>query len=133
MPKANIHDRRSLEAAYPPGAFASDAAENGRSPTASLKGVRVLSAPDAGGVFELQRATQQVGEAASAGFLAPRRREDRLINAGRDSPTLASAEPDPTEGYEEFLADLVAAAQRFGFKAEESPGRDEPRLRGLRQ
>jgi hypothetical protein len=133
MPKANIHDRRSLEAAYPPDAFASDAAENGRSPTTLLKGVRVLSAPDAAGEFALERATRQVGEAASAIFLAPQRREDRLIDAGRDSPTPASAEPDPTAGYEAFLSDLVAAAQQFGFKPEKSPGRDEPRLRGLRQ
>ena len=133
MPMANIRDRRSLEAAYPPDAFASDAAENGRSGTAVLKGVRVLSAPDATGEFALERAAQQIGEALSESFLAPQRRDGRLIDPGRDSPTRASAEPEPTDGYEGFLADLAAAAQRFGFRPEESPGRDEPRLRGLRQ
>jgi hypothetical protein len=133
MPKANIHDRHSLEAAYPPDAFASDAAENGRSPTSFVKGVRILSAPDAAGDYTFERATQQVGEALSANFLAPQCREERLIDAGRDSPAVVSAQADPAAGYEEFLADLVAAAQRFGFKPNESPGVDEPRLKGLRQ
>jgi hypothetical protein len=115
MAKANIHRRSTLEEIYPPDAFASDAAQNGRVPNTVLSGVRIQSAPDAAGNFEFERAMQQVGEAASASFLAPYRRED------------------PRAGYEAFLADIVAAAQRFGFKPQESPGRDEPRLRGLRQ
>ncbi len=71
--------------------------------------------PDAAGDFVFERATQQVGETTSADFLAPYRRED------------------PRAGYEAFLADIVNVTQRFGFEAEQSPGRDEPRLRGLRQ
>ena len=133
MPKANIHRRNTLEEIYPPDAFASDAAKNGRVPNTVLSGVRILSAPDAAGDFEFERATQQIGEAASAGFLVPHRREDRTQDAGRDSPTTVSADPDPRAGYEAFLADIVAVAQRFGFEPEASPGRDEPRLRGLRQ
>jgi hypothetical protein len=133
MPKANIHRRSTLEAVYPPDAFASDAAQNGRVPNTVLSGVRVLSAPDAAGDFELERAAQQVGEAASATFLAPHRREDRTVDAGRDSSTAVSAEPDPQAGYAAFLDDIVATAERFGFKPENSPGLDEPRLRGLRQ
>ena len=69
----------------------------------------------AAGDFVFERATQQVGETTSADFLAPYRRED------------------PRAGYEAFLADIVNVTQRFGFEAEQSPGRDEPRLRGLRQ
>jgi hypothetical protein len=80
-----------------------------------LSGVRILSAPDAAGDFAFERATQQVGEATSAAFLAPYRRGD------------------PRAGYEAFLADIVNVAHRFGFEAEQSPGCDEPRLRGLRQ
>jgi hypothetical protein len=115
MAKANIHRRSTLEEIYPPDAFAGDAAQNGRVPNTVLSGIRISSAPDAASDFEFERATQQVGEATSAAFLAPYRRED------------------PRAGYEVFLADIVAAAQRFGFKPQESPGRDEPRLRGLRQ
>ena len=133
MPKANIHRRSTLEEVYPPDAFASDAAQNGRVPNTVLSGVRILSAPDAAGDFDFERATQQIGEAASASFLAPHRREDRTIDAVRDSPATISADPDPRAGYDAFLADIVAAAQRFGFEPDESPGRDEPRLRGSRQ
>ena len=129
MAKANIHRRSTLEEIYPPDIFASDAAQNGR----VLSGVRILSAPDTAGDFDFERATQQIGEAASASFLAPHRREERIQDAGRDSPTTVSADPDPRAGHEAFLADIVAVAERFGFEPEASPGRDEPRLRGLRQ
>lgn len=133
MAQANLHDRRSLEQAYPADTFASDAAQNGRADIQLVKGVRILSAPDPTGSFDVERATQQVGEAVSPAFLAPHRREDRLIDAGRDSPAAGSADPDPRAGYEAFLADIIAAAQRFGFRPDETPGPDEPRLRGLRQ
>ena len=98
-----------------------------------VSGVRILLAPDAAGDFDFERATRQIGEAASASFLAPHRREERTQDAGRDSPTTVSADPDPRAGYEGFLNDIVAIAQRFGFELKESPGRHEPRLRGLRQ
>jgi len=96
-------------------------------------GVRILSAPDAAWDFEFERASQHVGEAGAPTSLAPHRREDRLINSGRDSPATQSAQPDPGQGYEGFLADTIAAAQQFGFEPEKSPSRDEPRLQGLRQ
>jgi hypothetical protein len=73
MPKAKIHRRSTLEEVYPPDVFASDAAKNGRVPNTVVSGVRILSAPDAAGNFDFERATQQVGEAASASFLAPHR------------------------------------------------------------
>jgi hypothetical protein len=133
MAKANIHRRSTLEEVYPPDAFASDAARNGRVPNTVLSGVRILSAPNAAGDFDFERATRQIAEVAFASFLAPHRREESTIDAGRDSPTEVSADPDPRAGYEAFLAEIVAVAQRFGFEPEESPGRDEPRLRGLRQ
>jgi hypothetical protein len=133
MAKANIHRRNTLEEIYPPDAFASDAAQNGRVSSTVLNGVRILSAPNAAGDFDFQRATQQVGEATSPNFLAPHRREETSMDAGRDSPATVSADPDPRAGYEAFLADIMAVAQRSGFEPEESPGRHEPRLRGLRQ
>jgi hypothetical protein len=125
MAKANIHRRSTLEEVYPPDAFASDAAQNGRVPNTMLSGIRILSAPDAAGDFDFERATRQIGETASASFLAPHRLEEGTL--------AESAIPDPRAGYEAFLEDIVAVAQRFGFEPEESPGRDEPRLRGLRQ
>ena len=85
MPKANIHRRSTLEEVYPPDAFASDAAQNAV-PNTVLSGVRILSAPDAAGDFDFERATQQVGEATSASFLAPHR------------PTTALADPTSASG-----------------------------------
>src|SRR5947207_3550050 len=110
MARANIHRRTTLEEIYPPDAFAGDAAQNGRVPNTVLSGVRILSAPDAAGDFAFERATQQIGEAASATFLAPHRREERTQDPGRDSPTTVSAEPDPQSGYSAFLAEIVAVA-----------------------
>ena len=133
MPKANIHCPKTLEQVYPSDAFASDAAENGPATSEVLLGVRILSAPDEGGDFEFERARQHVGEVATPAFLAPHRREDRLISCGRDSPAAQSAQSDPRHGYAAFLADIIAAAQQFGFEPEKSPSRDEPRLQGLRQ
>jgi hypothetical protein len=133
MPTANIDSRASLELIYPPDAFAQDAARNGQVTNQVALGIRILSAPNAAGNFETERAGQQVGEAVPPTFLAPHRREERLINAGCESPVAQSAQPDPQEGYQAFLADILAAAQRFGFEPEKSPGRDEPRLQGFRQ
>ena len=62
MAKANIHRRSTLEEIYPPDAFASDTAQNGRVPSTVLSGVRILSAPDAAGDFDFERSTQQIGE-----------------------------------------------------------------------
>jgi hypothetical protein len=86
--------------------------------------VRILSAPDAAGAFDLEPAVQQVGEMPSATFLAPYRREDRLGPSPRT---------DPCDGYERFLDDIIAAAIQLGFQAEDSPGPGDPRLHGLRQ
>lgn len=123
MTKANISDRRALERIYPADAFASDAAQNANLASGVEKGVRVLSAPDNGGEFGLERASRQVGEAASPAFLAPHRHH-----------AATGSEPeDPRGGYDEFLQDIVAAAQQFGFEAKKTPGRDDPRIRGLRQ
>jgi hypothetical protein len=129
MPTANIQYPDSLERIYPPDAFAIDAARNRQATSQVIHGVRILSAPNTSGHFDFERASQLAAEPKSSTLLAPYRREAKLTDAERDSTT----PPDPRDGYEEFLADIVAAAQQFGFKPEKSPGRNEPRLQGLRQ
>jgi hypothetical protein len=124
MPKANIHRRHSLERIYPPDAFANDAAQNGRTIGEVVRGVCILSSPDAVGDFDLELATRQVGEVASPTFLAPSRTADHSEDL---------RVPDPSAGYQQFLDRVLAAAQRFGFTAEETPGRNDARIRGLRQ
>jgi hypothetical protein len=132
MPTANIKWRETVERVYPPEAFASDAAQNGQTTNQVRLGVRILSAPDAAGDFELERSKQHVGEGASPAFLAPHRKE-RAVS--REQPGLQPDEtpPDPQDGYADFLTDIIAAAEQFGFEPEKSPGRNEPRLQGLRQ
>ena len=82
MATANIADRAGLERIYPAEAFASDAAQNDDLATGLERGVRVLSAPDAGGAFGVERATRQVGEAQSPSFLVPRRRRAAAARPG---------------------------------------------------
>jgi hypothetical protein len=95
----------------------------------AIHGVRILSAPNTRGCFDFEMASQLAAEPKSSTFLAPYRREAKLTDAERDSTN----PPDPRDGYEDFLADIIAAAQQFGFKPKKSPGRNEPRLQGLRQ
>ena len=125
MAKASIHDRASIERVYPPEAFARDATENDRPDAGVLHGVRIGSAPDQAGEFEVEPASYGTGEVPGAVFLAPFHRDSA---DGR-----ASAEPDPHRGYEAFLAEIIDAAQRFGYVAAASPGPGDPRIRGARQ
>jgi hypothetical protein len=111
MTKVNANDRATLEGAYPADIFASDAARNEQVSAALRYGVRIGSAPDAAGWFELERTARHTGEPETAHFLAP---------------TQAS-------GHGQFLDDIVAAAHRFGYRANESPGQGDPRIKGLRQ
>jgi hypothetical protein len=70
-----------------------------------------VPAPDESGCFELERAARHVGEPETPYFLAPHNGQD----------------------YDRFLGDVIAAAQRYGFRAEETPGQGDPRIKGLRQ
>jgi hypothetical protein len=115
MAKVNANDRSTLERTYPEDAFKSDAAQNEKVPNAVRHGVRIGSAPDSEGCFELERATRHAGEPETPTFLAP---AQAVV---------------PEQGYVQFLDDIVAAAERFGFRADKSPGQGDPRIRGLRQ
>jgi hypothetical protein len=123
--KANIHDRRSIERIYPPEAYARDAAENDRQRVELRHGVRIGSAPDRTGDFDIEAASLHAGEVPGAVFLAP------FHHATANEH--ASADPDPQHGYEGFVAEIIDSAQHFGYRAETSPGHGDPRLRGARQ
>jgi hypothetical protein len=121
MAKVNMRHRASIERIYSPEAFASDAAQNAVTTGQLIRGVRILSRPDASGAFDLEPGIRHVGEAAGAVFLAPHRRDG------------ASGATDPQADYEKFLDEIISAARRFGFEPAQAPGRGDPRLRGLRQ
>jgi len=131
MPKVNANDRETLERVYPADAFAGDAAQNERAPYELRHGVRIGSAPDADGFFELERAARHSGEPSTPTFLAPARRAEELVERGHHAAPRQVSAPEPDRGYAQFLDDIVAAARQFGFRAEASPSRD-PRLKGLR-
>jgi hypothetical protein len=132
MATANVNDRGSLERAYPEDVFANDAAQNDQAKAKVFHGVHIASAPDKDGNFELQRATRHVGEPPSADYLTPVRRTEEPLDRAHNGPAQVSR-PEPGRGYAQFLDDIVNAAQRFGYRADESPGPRDPRLRGLRQ
>ncbi len=132
MATANVNDRGSLERAYPEDGFANDAAQNDQAKAEVFHGVHIASAPDKDGNFELQRATRHVGEPPSADYLTPVRRTEEPLDQAHNEPAQVSR-PEPARGYAQFLDDIVNAAQRFGYRADESPGPGDPRLRGLRQ
>jgi hypothetical protein len=132
MARININDRAALERAYPQDAFASDAARNERVPNPLQHGVRIGSAPDADGWFEMERGTRHTGEPETAYFLTPARRAEELVDRRGYSAPVQVAAPAPGRGYAQFLDDIVAAAERFGFRKEDSPGPGDVRLRGFR-
>jgi hypothetical protein len=124
MGQANIHDRTSIERIYPADVFARDAAENDRHGVALTHGVRIGSAPDPAGDFALEPASLHAGEVPGAVFRAP-------FHAATHAD--APADPDPHDGYDAFISEIIDAARHFGYRAETSPGPGDPRISGLRQ
>lgn len=135
---ANIRDRRSIETIYPEEAFALEAGENARAKATVQKGVRILSAADAKGDFELERASRQVGEDGGpdqAVFLSPDlvSSADALVEGGGYGTTIqreSGPQAHKAADYVAFIDRIIAAAREAEFRP--SPAGDE-RLRGPRQ
>jgi hypothetical protein len=104
MPTANIKRRETIERVYPPDAFASDAAQNKQTTNQVRLGVRILSAPNAAGDFELERSSQRADEAGSPTFLAPHRKE-RGVSSEQPGLQPALTPPDPRDGTQTSLPD----------------------------
>lgn len=137
MPHANIHDRASIERVYPRALFENEANANSQAKADLLKGVTILSSPDAEGAFELQRASRHVGEQSkNAGdggiFISPFAQEP-ITGVRADYPATAGsgAPAGDRDPYRRFIDRLVAEALRA--KIDPSPGPGDARLRGLRQ
>lgn len=120
MQCANANDRATIERIYPPAVFAREAQANTRAKASVLYGVRIQSAPDTTGDFQLVRASHHVGEdesAANSLFLCPFAQATERGGAAGD--------------YDAFIDRIIAAARTARF--DRSPGRDDARLQGLRQ
>lgn len=145
MTTASINDRASLERLYPREAFEADAGSNARGKAAVLKGVRILSGPDAGGTFRIARASQHVGEVhageapgrgnglflapdLAANFAALAQKDNDYGAAEEKADAMRSVEARAAE-YDAFIDRVMATARQADF--EEPIGRGEERLKGF--
>lgn len=133
MSQANIRDRNSVERIYPHAVFLREANANSRAKASVLRGLSILSTPDAAGDFSLVRAAQHAGErepGEGAVFLCPfaqatpQSAEYPAATAGG----AAAEDPDP---YAAFISRVIDTARTA--RLPEPTGRGDPRLRGLRQ
>ncbi len=124
MQRPNIKDRGTVERIYPRAVFQQEANANGCANASVLSGVRIVSAADDAGAFDLVRASRHAGESDpsdGAIFLSP--------SAQQAAP--GSPAPAWEDAYRRFIDKIIATAARAEFAA--SPGPGDARLRGLRQ
>jgi hypothetical protein len=123
MQRPNINDRGTIERIYPRAVFQQEANANARGDASVLKGVRIVSAADAAGTFDLVRASRHAGESDpsdGAIFLSP---TAQAAKPGSPAPVWEDA-------YVRFIDKIVTTATAAEFA---SPGPGDARLRGLRQ
>jgi hypothetical protein len=138
MMKANIHDRGTIERVYPEEAFAFEAGGNSRAKATVRKGVRIVSAVDARGEFEIERASRHVSESDGpdqAIFLSPDlvSSADALVTGGGYGSTTereSGPQAHKAADYVAFIDRIIDAAKHADFRP--APSGDE-RLRGPRQ
>jgi hypothetical protein len=140
MSKANIHDRTSIERLYDRETYENDARRNSTGNAAVLHGVRIMSAPDDKGDFDLVRGSRHAGEAPSEGnvpFLAPdlNGRPAPLVPSATDyggpRETAQASESGSERGrdYGAFVDRIIETARTAAFQT--PIGLHEERLRGF--
>jgi hypothetical protein len=137
MQRANIHDRSSIEQIYPHAVYESESQANTRAKVSVLNGVRITSAADSSGAFNLTRASHHVGEQEQAHdsvFLCPFALETSFA-ARRDAYGAYAERQNARAGvrgeYEAFIDKIIATARTA--RLERPTGRGDARLRGPRQ
>jgi hypothetical protein len=135
--KANIHDRGSIERVYPEEAFAFEAGGNSRAKATVHKGVRIVSAVDATGEFEIEPGSRHVSERDGPDqviFLSPDlvSSADALVGGGYGTTIERESGPQAHKAadYVAFIDRIIEAAKQANFRP--APSGDE-RLRGPRQ
>jgi hypothetical protein len=124
MQRPNVNDRGTVERIYPRAVFQQEANANMRGNASVLSGVRIVSAADESGAFDLVRASRHAGESDSS---------DGAIFLPPAAPGAAPGSPAPAwdDAYARFIDKIIATAARAEFAP--SPGPGDARLRGLRQ
>jgi hypothetical protein len=132
---ANINDRTSIQKIYPMGAWEQDGSRNTQGNASIVYGVKILSAPDTGGAFELVRASQHVAEndpESDEVFLTPI--EPGAAEAVEGSTYSGGVQPSGHQhqggDYESFVDEIIAAARKAHFKPAIGVGDD--RIKGFR-
>ncbi|MGQ9368990.1 hypothetical protein [Azospirillum sp. ST 5-10] len=122
--RANVNDRKSVEAIYPKSAFDEDAHQNTRDRATVHHGLAVLSAPDAEGNFTIAREHRHVAETQEGShsyflfpLLDPSEYGATLRTAnGYDGPFKPIMPPaDPEAHYHHFIEDVIATARKAQF------------------
>lgn len=132
---ANINDRTSIQNIYPMAAWEQDGSRNAQGNASIVHGVKILSAPDKGGAFELVRASQHVAESdpeSDEVFLTPF--ESGAAEAEEGSTYSGGVQPHEHKhmdgDYERFVDEIIAAARSAHFKP--AIGVGDERIKGFR-
>ena len=137
MQSVNINQRETLESYYPLDSFVHDANQNARGKTAVMHGLRILSAPDGEGAFNVTKAQHNVAEDASHEdtlFLYSVRDDDNnwFDRAEPDASKAVHAKEHPvnvSDLYRGFIDRVIETARNAHFQPD--IGRGEPRLQGF--
>jgi hypothetical protein len=137
MQSVNINQRETIESYYPLDSFVHDANQNGRGKSAVMHGLRILSAPDADGVFKITKAQHNVAEDAAnhnALFLYSVRDDDNnwFDKGEADASKAVHVKKHPVEIsdlYRDFIDHVIETARNVKFLPD--IGRGEPRLEGF--
>jgi hypothetical protein len=114
----NIHDRSSVEAAYPRAVWEQEAMANSAAEAEVLRGILIQKHADTDGNFQITRAARQVGEKEGdigAVFLCPyiEQAHDRLApvaGAYGGYPEAPRAKADHGAEYHRFIDRVITAA-----------------------
>lgn len=139
MAKANIHDRGTVEAIYPRGAFESDVGPNSEAKAITHRGLRIESEPDADGWFALSPGSRHVGEEEQvihSVFVAPTRSYDAALEPGAASyggteergDAITAEHASAASAYDGFIDQVMETARSVRFQ-KLAPG--DERLKGF--
>jgi len=137
MQSVNINQRETLESYYPQDSFVHDANQNAMAKAHVMNGLRILSVPDAEGVFKVTKAQHNVvsDDISQDALLLYSVRDD-------DNYWFDKSEADATKAihvkehpidvlklYRDFIDRVIETARNAHFQT--AIGRDEPRLHGF--
>jgi len=137
MQSVNINQRETLESYYPQDSFVHDANQNAMAKAHVMHGLRILSVPDAEGVFKVTKAQHNVvsDDISQDALLLYSVRDD-------DNYWFDKSEADATKAihvkehpidvlklYRDFIDRVIETARNAHFQT--AIGRDEPRLHGF--